>query len=467
MLEGCRHGRAVGEATSSSSMVRHPIAFRTRRQVIALVARSAAAAVLAAGRAHEGLAALAESRAVIDAHEFGVLGDGIHDDSPAINRAIESASARGGIVQLGTGTFRIESSPVLLSSGVSLRGIGRETLLLGLGGGDRVVGSVSATPLEPIHGASVVDLRIDGNKSSEHEPSAKAGINLWAANDCAVTGVWVENASQTGIYLAGSRNSVTDCRVSDIGVSGGIGESGIVFDTDGYNVPAGSVASGNTVTNVREHGVKVYSGGDGSSITGNSITGAGDRAIYVQGAASCIIAENTIDGAGTTGILVGGASAPADGCVVSANVVRNSASHGILVWESAGVTVSGENWVETNDGCGIYALASPFAAIASNRCIGNRGNGGIVLNGSSGSTVTANRCLGNELAGICFWDDGDPSTDCLVTANRCSDDGWERQRFGLLAGGGTRGLTVLDNDFSGNLVTTLRFVESIASEFGA
>ncbi|MDP2990186.1 MAG: glycosyl hydrolase family 28-related protein, partial [Kiritimatiellota bacterium] len=63
---------------------------------------------------------------VFHAGKFGAVGDGVADDTVALQSAIEAArKAGGGLVKLPAGVFAI-SSPLLLPSGVNLAGLGME-----------------------------------------------------------------------------------------------------------------------------------------------------------------------------------------------------------------------------------------------------------------------------------------------------------------------------------------------------
>lgn len=438
----------------------------TRRRVLKTVVSGTVGAMAASMLNPVGLlrghpTAERASAALIDPSDYGAVGDGVNDDTRAINRAIRVAASSGGVVNLPVGTFLINSSSVRLNSYVTLRGSGYDTVLFLAGGSNSsVVVTGSAGPGSPTVGAVIENLRIDGNKANQSGARFTTGISFWAANDCVVSGVWVENTAHTAIYVAGSRNRVEACTISGVGLSGDNGESGIVFDSDGSNLPFGSVATGNAVANVLEHGIKIYPGGSGSTISGNVISNVGNRSIYVQGASECIVSGNEIEASGRTGILIGGSNAAADSCIVSGNTVRNSASHGILVWGSGNVSVSDGNRVETNAGCGIYALSSPSASVTDNTCVGNGGNGGIVFNGAPDSRITGNNCVGNRLAGICFWDEGNPSVNVVVDSNRCNDEGWGAQRYGILSTDGTTQLTVTNNVLDGNLTRGVRLVGS-------
>lgn len=59
---------------------------------------------------------------------FGAVGDGVHDDAPAIRNAI-SACPTGQVVFIPAGTYRL-NSPLQISKGITLRGAGPTTTLL-------------------------------------------------------------------------------------------------------------------------------------------------------------------------------------------------------------------------------------------------------------------------------------------------------------------------------------------------
>lgn len=58
--------------------------------------------------------------------DFGAVGDGVHDDTSAINAAIASLPAYGGRVLFGAGSYKITGPISILNSAVELVGAGRE-----------------------------------------------------------------------------------------------------------------------------------------------------------------------------------------------------------------------------------------------------------------------------------------------------------------------------------------------------
>jgi len=90
---------------------------RDRRSVLANIAMAALLAPVLV-RPAWGQAPIAGAGAVFDVRSFGATGDGKTIDSPAINRAIQAASVKGGVVHVPAGTYacyslRLASSVVL------------------------------------------------------------------------------------------------------------------------------------------------------------------------------------------------------------------------------------------------------------------------------------------------------------------------------------------------------------------
>jgi hypothetical protein len=115
--------------------------------------------------------ALPPRTVLFNAKDYGAVGDGVTNDRPAIQAAIDAChTAGGGEVSLPPGTYLINVHPtlanvgVLLTNNVRLRGSGREatTLLLASGANAHVVYFVDDSS-----DVAVSDLTIDGNHSNQ------------------------------------------------------------------------------------------------------------------------------------------------------------------------------------------------------------------------------------------------------------------------------------------------------------
>jgi hypothetical protein len=83
-------------------------------------------------------------RETVSVKDFGAVGDGVADDTAAIQAAVDAVvAAGGGVVNLGAGTFKI-TSPITLQSDVVLRGAGKHQTVLAEGALTFLVQAVGA-----------------------------------------------------------------------------------------------------------------------------------------------------------------------------------------------------------------------------------------------------------------------------------------------------------------------------------
>ena len=184
--------RDVGDAGGSSFGGRHR---RTRRQFLKqtiYVAAGTAGAVSLLGLA-DPIIAGSRAPVVFDvtAAPFRARGDGIHDDRPAIQAAIDAAHEAGaGIVWLPAGSYLLDSVQeepgwryylLDMRSAVSLEGagIGRTILTAGAGMPDqtRIISTDGKVHVTRI---SFTDFTIDGNAADQPNAASMVGIQCGA-----------------------------------------------------------------------------------------------------------------------------------------------------------------------------------------------------------------------------------------------------------------------------------------------
>lgn len=188
--------------------------------------------------------------------DFGAKGDGLTNDSSAIQLAIEAAyAAGGGVVWFPDGTYLLLTA-LNLRSGVVLGGAGRDKVTLKAGGvfdfgwyGMVRVHGVQGTATQ-ISDCRIHDITIDADNQTNALPLSLAGVERFRASGCvfknadgATTagGVIVSGGTFAGAYNIpyASSNDVrfVDC---EFGPS----------TTDGVRVCGGRGASSPTLTNV-------------------------------------------------------------------------------------------------------------------------------------------------------------------------------------------------------------------------
>lgn len=147
----------------------------------------------------------------INVKDFGAVGDGITDDTNAIQNAIASVGGSGGgVVYVPSGTYKVSS--LLLWTGVLLMGSDKESTIIKNDG-------VSTDPLIKLGGngtrnASVENMTLNGNSTSSH------GLYLiYFTNGSYINNVDIVNC-QVGLYISKcwyanfSNMRITDCGTS-------------------------------------------------------------------------------------------------------------------------------------------------------------------------------------------------------------------------------------------------------------
>lgn len=167
---------------------------------------------------------------VISVTKFGAKGDGIADDTAAIQTAIDSVS--GGTIFFPLGTYII-SAPIKIKRGITLKGAttfddstltSSSTIKLKNGANCSMVQTPSAVSgAGATHYMAIENLRFDGNKANQ--TVEKEAIQFWGA----WVGSWIRDVAIMNTFgTALSFKNGTDVEVSHVWVLG--------CDTSGYAV---------------------------------------------------------------------------------------------------------------------------------------------------------------------------------------------------------------------------------------
>ena len=194
-----------------------------------VTARATAAAVGAvASYTPEGLGAVVRTvqnklRESVSVKDFGAVGDGVTDDTAAIQAAITYVSSVGGTVWLPRGTYKTTSAITITASNVSFVGDGSgATIINNTGTGDGLVlGDGSAQVI----GSTVGGFTLQG--------SASSGRCVWGrifTDSCTLTDIYTNSGSK-GISLDSCYSlRVVNCRVRSA-VGNGIEANAITHNT--------------------------------------------------------------------------------------------------------------------------------------------------------------------------------------------------------------------------------------------
>lgn len=289
-----------------------------------------------------------------DLRSFGAVGDGLADDTAAIQRAIDATGAAGGgTVYFPAGTYKLTSTLVHRSD-VTLLGAGWRSELRGS------VDNMTILDLVDCTRSAVDSLRftgtgtlgvagraaIHGTLGSSTGPTrcrivrnliegvGSCGIAMDNATKVLVEGNHIRRPVEHGIYLSSSTvdTTVSHNHIIEAGYSGrstvvGVKLAGAgcrrntirhnVIDkplTEGVICDAGSsdnLIEANVVSNAPQRGVRIVADADRNLVRDNVLSDAGAEAILDMGGSRTVIEGNTVQRTGRAGIQLDEASVEA------------------------------------------------------------------------------------------------------------------------------------------------------------
>lgn len=312
--------------------------------------------------------------------DYGAVGDGIANDSAAIQAAVDAvAAAGGGSVWLPAGTYLLNSAPVAIKDNVTLDGRGGGVLKQGT-----AANAITATS---VSGFNIIGVTFVGSGAASSVTSTTD--NAVYANECTnfrVVGCDISDFAHFGVRAVNSTEfSIEDNYIHDM-----------------VYVPA---------TNFADISVTQYLGGtipENFQITNNRCTSTTDVGIILG------IARNFI---------------------VSGNISNNHQRHGIVMYQPGAEvrgTISG-NTCANNGWVGIYINGqlttgnACYITVADNVCYQNGGtytpdptyqfSAGISLYQTNGVTVTGNIIRDNSAADTVGINLFAACTNCVVANN--------------------------------------------------
>lgn len=372
----------------------------------------------------------------VSVKDFGAVGNGVADDTAAIQAALNANLA----VYIPAGTYKV-SSQLSLQSGSVLFGDGSASEITCANGDISIIYGLST------NNCTVKDLKV--NVTVAGTSAYTGAVRFNTSTNCLVENVEIEGVSWAGVYLEAS----SYCRVTGVyahDFRGTVQDSAdvCVYRASLYNVidgnhlfgngwhgilvqepvagqlPLKNVLSNNRIGAHKAYGVAVYcvvAGGadvfaqivgntiediDGAVLSGNA--GAG---IYIQSSGGVTITGNSIRNCCIStssltltpgGISINNLSAGLSPCSVSGNTITNIKNYyGITVASSqGGVSITGN------------AIKLDTNASAS--------SAGIYINAASNCTVTSNSInMPNALAatGIFVYANGADTSNTVITGN--------------------------------------------------
>lgn len=361
------------------------------------------------------------SRNVLD---FGVRGDGVTDDTAALQAVFTHAATDGVPVYIPAAPVHYRTTARLtVTDGVPMiYGDGPASLIR--------TEHADGTPLRLSSVSRCVVRGIALTCSLTQRNQASYGLHGLSCTDVLVDNVWVQGGVSAGIlFQSSTRIVVRGCNVQDTYADGihftnGASDQGCVD----------CIVVGNTVAGTADDGIAFVNYGTGENqpeapnqfrcrAIGNTVSSSSANGIAVHGGAECAIEGNSVFSTKGHGIIVDGEGVyevrSPSRCIVANNTVRDAGAladsgsyHGIHVRALANpdhetdVVVTG-NVVQNPRNIGVYWLAEKVTVSGNVVDMGSSVSvalqGGTTTAGTTppeDSVVTGNRVYGLSASGV-------------------------------------------------------------------
>jgi hypothetical protein len=455
-------GNALGWSLDGLSLVNIALSVGTSLVDLAVAAGSTLIGWAQAGASAALRTVSAKLRERVSVKDFGAVGDGVTNDTAAIQAAIDLIeSIGGGTVFIPAGTYLLSAALTIDDDCVTLQGDGVVSTILKPNAGNLsgiVVGVAGAIT----QGTQIRDLRVEYGSATT--VTAGNGILLLHTYYPVLENVYINNP-YVGLAIAPSVGvRINNCHIVGFNANGaqyGIdmyGDSNVIADFP--TIPTQIFVEGTQVFGPQIDGfqssVRIRAG-EQVSIRDSYLAQGDDYNIEILQDANnwsildVFINDTYIDAATTAGVLISGAAGNG-----SNNIQNIHISNCVLKGQSGdgttGISVDGTSRGST------YPQALNGLKISNCTIAGWKGNG-IDLGGGYGTTITGSEIKGNNYLNTlsaCGVIVGAASKQTTITGNRIGGDAFSAnsgsafQVVGVRMDAGCANVSVIANDVTGN-----------------
>jgi parallel beta-helix repeat protein len=360
----------------------------------------------------------------VKAAAYGAKGDGVTDDTTAIQNAINAVGGTGGTVLVPDGVYMVNATAIQSGGNHGLALKSAMTLKLSPGAVlkaiPNAVDTYAIVMLSGLSDVSIVGGTIEGERKDHMGSAGESGmgISIESSQNVVVEALTAKECWGDGFYVSGTSKKVTFCGVTSdhnrrqgmsiVGADGVLVQGSTFQNTTGTLPEAGidiEPNPGETVNDVLIQACTFINNAGGAFQTGVPDANTGKSFVTLV-----VFDGNTVTGNGVG--PVGGGYRMAlqvtnsDGTKLTNNILDGNTGEGIRLTDNATHTVVSGNTVKATKlvvgseywtGVGILISTAAGSSVTANTVTGNEGHGIWQLTPDPSVTISGNTDSGNAL----------------------------------------------------------------------